>query len=566
MTAPLVVSPLAVTLRDYQTAAIDAVYSWLGEKSGNPLVVVPTGGGKSLIIAGFVHSVLSQWPSERILILTHVKELIAQNHAQMLRCWPGAPAGIYSAGIGKREHDAHVLFAGIQSVHNKVAKIGWADIVIIDEAHLVPKKGLGMYRAFLDGLLSMNPKLRVVGLTATPFRTDSGSLDGGKDRLFHGVAYDCDLLRLIEDGYLSPVISKGTKATIDTTSVHRQAGEFVAKELEHAAMEGDIVPRAVREVVERGHDRKSWLLFCCGVHHARSVADELDGHGVKCATVFGTTPPGERDRIVAEFRAGTIRAVVNVNVLTTGFDAPQTDLIALLRPTCSPGLYVQMVGRGLRRAEGKKDCLVLDFGSNVLRHGPLNNVRPREPGEKAGQGAVMARECPNCQTLVAIQVRVCPECEFEWAVLDDAGPRHAEIPGDAPILVAPGPAIDKWDVEHVTYEEWEKPRKPLSMCVSYLSGLRRVREWICFEHDGYAKVKAGQWWVARGGNLPVPATVQEALVRQESGELRPVLGVTVDMRGEYPELRGVRLGHNDAGLHEFDGPVAVDGSLEDIPF
>jgi len=544
---PLQVPPLGVALRPYQKAAVDAIYQWFEKKEGNPLVVVPTGGGKSVILAAFTHSVLAQWPGERILVLTHVKELIEQNHATMLRCWPGAPAGIYSAGLGRKEHDAPILFAGIQSAYRQASRIGWADLVLVDEAHLIPRDGFGMYRRFLSDLTSMNGQLRVIGLTATPFRTDSGSLEQGDDRLFHGIAYDCDLVQLIQNGWLSPVTSRGTKAPISTIGCRKQAGDYLVADLERAAMGQDLVPRAVSEIVARGQDRKAWLLFCCTVDHAVAVAAQLREHGIHAATVFGETAKGERDQGVADFKAGRLRAMVNVNVLTTGFDAPHVDLIALLRPTMSPGLYVQMVGRGLRRADGKADCLVLDFGGNVLRHGPIDRVKLKQPGQGAG-GEAPAKECPQCMLLIAAGHQQCPECGHEFPPPQPQ--RHEAEPDENGTLVAGAPhptgGIERWDVESTTYRRHEKRGNPLNenpftLCAEYTCGWRKwVREWICFEHQGYARVKAERWWKERGGAAPVPTTVAEALQRQR--ELRPVTTVTVDVRGEYPELRSVRLG------------------------
>jgi len=583
---PVQVTPLDVTLRPYQQQAVDGIYNWFGRETGNPLVVLPTGAGKSLVNAAFIHSVLSQWPTERIVCLTHVKELIAQNHAALLRAWPGAPAGIYSAGLKRREADAPILFAGIQSVYRKAEQVGWADLVIIDEAHLVPAKSMGMYREFLDALRSMNSNLKVIGLTATPFRTDSGSLDKGDDRLFHGVAYDCDLVGLIEDGYLSPIVSKGTKAEIDVTGVHTVAGDYKKNELEKAARAEGKVAAAVQEIVKRGADRKAWLLFCSGKKHAREVADEMREHGIECELIFGDTPSDERDDIIARYKAGELRAIANYGVLTTGFDAPHVDLIALLRPTQSPGLFVQMCGRGLRIAPGKENCLVLDFGGNVIRHGPLDRVKVREP--KKGDGTVRARECPSCESLVAVQVRVCPDCGFEWAVAEAENvARHEETPDEESRLLAgmhPAGGIERWKVSRVRYTHHHKKGKPHPVLrVEYDCGFnQRVSEWICFEHEGFPRKKAVRWWRERAGaESEAPDTVDLAQVRIEAGAfIREPRGVTVDVRPEYPELKAVRFerlpGEDDEPLPPPRSKRSIravlrldesaDISIDDIPF
>ncbi len=562
-----VAGPLQVELRGYQRAAIDALYAWFERETGNPLVVAPTGSGKSMIAAGFIHSVLAQWPTERIVVATHVRELVSQDYDALLRAWPNAPAGICSAGLKRREWQAPILFAGIQTVYKHAKKVGWTDLVIIDEAHLLPKEGFGMYRTFLDALLSMNDKLRVIGLTATPFRTDSGRLDEGKDRMFHGIAYDCDLVRLIDDGFLSPVKSRGTKADIDTSGVHRRGGEFIAAELEAAALADGLVEAAADEIVARAGERKSWLVFCCGVEHARQVREALATRGIESACVFGDTHLDERDATVQRFRAGQLRAVVNVGVFTTGFDAPNVDLIVLLRATESPGLYVQMVGRGLRRAPGKTDCLVLDFGGNVMRHGPIDAIKTTGEGGET-DGAAPIRKCPNCFMFVLIALKVCPECGFEFAVLAPETPPHQAKPDEeAALLSRDLPAIERLDVVAMKTREHHKEGKPTSMRVDYDCGFRRwVSEWVCFEHTGFARKKAEQWWRERGGRAPVPETVDQARVRIEFGELRKVLSVTVDSRGEYPKLVGVKLEETEAGTNEEFTRHGRGIDFEDLPF
>lgn len=954
-------SPLAITLRPYQQEAVDALYTWFGANDGNPLIVVPTGGGKSLVIAAFVHSVLTQWPTERIVVLTHVRELIDQNYRQLLRAWPDAPSGIYSAGLGRREHDARVLFAGIQSVYNKAAQIGWADICIVDECHLIPKSGMGMYRELLDALRSMNSKLKLIGLTATPFRTGEGSLDKGDDRLFHGIAYSCDILRLIADGYLSPVTCKNTDAQIDTADLHVRMGDYVESELEQAAMIGGLIPRQVDEILARGADRKAWLVFCCSVVHAKAVAAEIAERGITCATVFGETGKEERDAVVAGFRAGTIRCVVNVAVLclddqteiltdrgwtsidemtpehlvaawdkdgsvtfstpsrivrrdrmphermvsvngrnhcirvtanhrmvhrsrsgkweiesaesiadqqvfipvsgvaepfrvpvpdapqskttsaarvrslsyvrrksgysaaeasalatravteadarrfkepsdltldeclfigfwlgdgslgggrcvlsqsnvypriiewfdgvlkrmgighskherkpnaavplgyvtwdinrgtggrsqkravgyfpltpylakrgtdlfwglseeqlaslmhgfwmadgnhgkgsgcgrgkrivgtqvdlyqclqavmscrgwrgtinrcavpanprhtqqwvfswrkasesllmrerlqieegwkpervwcvtsatgniitrrcgkvavvgnTTGFDAPHIDLVVLLRPTQSAVLYVQMTGRGLRLSPGKTNCIVLDFGGNVVRHGPIDQIKIREP-KKGEKMAPMGKACPNCQTLVAAASTVCPECGYEWAVEDvETSSKLEEKPADVEILSTgeKKSPIVRWQIQRTNYR-LHQPKiatKRRTLRVEYEAGYtERVSEFVCFDHDdgSFPYRKACAWWKTHGGRDPLPASCSEAIGRQR--ELLEVETVTIDTRGEWPEILGVKMRpriEREPGEDDDERePPASEGEVDygDLPF
>jgi DNA repair protein RadD len=190
-----------LTLRDYQRASLDALYAYWADGGGNGLIVLPTGAGKSLVIAALVHELLQGWPDLRICIVTHVRELIAQDFKELIGFWPGAPAGIYSAGLGQRDAHARILFCGIQSVWNKVGRLGAFDAVIVDEAHLIPRKADTSYGRFLESLRHLTPDLRVVGLTASPYRLDSGCLDQGDGALFDRVVYDANVGDLIQAGY-----------------------------------------------------------------------------------------------------------------------------------------------------------------------------------------------------------------------------------------------------------------------------------------------------------------------------------------------------------------------------
>ena len=403
---------MTLQLRPYQRAAIDAIYAYFTVETGHPLVVIPTAGGKSLVMAAFIQEVLAQWPDERIIILTHVRELISQNFSELIRLWPEAPAGMYSAGLNRRDVQAQILFAGIQSVHKKAYAIQRADLVLVDEAHLIPRSANTTYRRFLGDLTRINPQLKIIGLTATPYRLDSGMLHVGTDALFDDIAFEVSVRELIDEGYLAPLISKPTSTQLDVSGVGTRGGEFVAGQLEAAVDQDPITQAAIDEVVAYGRDRRSWLLFCAGVDHALHVCEAVRSRGFSCATIFGDTPKAERDRIIAAFKRGEVRALASMGVLTTGFNAPAVDLIAMLRPTKSTGLYVQMAGRGTRLALGKNDCLVLDFAGNVARHGPIDLVKPRNKLNGEGNGEAPTKVCPECQTINALTARMCIECDY----------------------------------------------------------------------------------------------------------------------------------------------------------
>ena len=375
-------------LRPYQQRAIDDLYAWFrAGNEGNPCMVLPTGAGKSHIVAALCKDALQQWPETRVLMLTHVKELIVQNAGKMREHWPGAPMGIYSASVGKKQLGEPITFAGIQSIAKKAALVGHVDLVIIDECHLVSHKEEGGYRTFLDALKSINPALRVIGLTATPYRLGHGLITD-KPAIFDDLLESVTIAELVYKGFLSVLRSKVTELRLDVSSVHRRGGEYIESEMQDAVDTDENNRAVVSEVMALGADRKAWLFFCAGVRHAEHIRDILQERGITAECVTGATPKGERDRIISDYKAGKIRALTNANVLTTGFDYPGIDLIAMLRPTLSPGLYVQMAGRGLRIAPGKEDCLVLDFAGVVAKHGPITAV---EPPKKGGSGDGEAR-------------------------------------------------------------------------------------------------------------------------------------------------------------------------------
>lgn len=541
-------------LRPYQRGAIDALYDYFGQATGNPLVVMPTGTGKSVVIAGFIREALATYPDTRILILTHVKELIAQNFQAMLRVWPQAPAGIYSSGLSRRDINAQILFAGIQSIRKHASRVQRCDLVIIDEAHLLGRTDGSMYRAFLGELSRVNAgMLKVVGFTATPYRMDSGLLHKGKGRIFTDIAYQVPVLDMIQQGFLCPVIPKQTSTQLDVAGVGTRGGEFIAGQLEAAVDRDDITRAAVGEIVKHGEGRGSWLVFCSGVTHAKHVRDAIRGHGVSCEVVTGDTPAGERDAILAAFKAGRLRCVTNANVLTTGFDAPGTDLVALLRPTKSIGLYVQMVGRGTRLAPGKDDCLVLDFAGNTARHGPIDTV-DGDRGEKDGEpGDAPVKTCPECQTINHAAARVCASCGHEFP---PPKPQVAPVASTHALLSTQ--IQPEWcDVRAVDYRAHSKPGKPTSLRVTYQCGLVSHSEWICLEHTGYARQRAEAWW-RRRTDAPIPGTVAEAIewlhgsrqqfdtsepnpLKRERIEIREPVAIQVKPVGQYVEIVGVRF-------------------------
>ncbi|MFU8817405.1 MAG: DEAD/DEAH box helicase [Pseudomonadales bacterium] len=547
-------------LRPYQRAAVDALYAYFAEKNGNPLLVLPTGAGKSVIQAAFQQEVMRAWPEQRILLLTHVKELIEQNVEKLQALWPQAPIGIYAASLGKREGFMPIVFASIQSVHKRAHQLGRFDLIIIDECHLVPSRGNTMYRRFLADMREINPAVKIIGMSATPFRLDSGNLHTGDDRIFTDIAYDLPLADLINGGYLCPLVTKGAARKIDMTGVRTQAGDFKASDLDAAVHAGDLTARAADEIVAYGEDRASWLVFCPSVEHAFEVRDELRGRGVIAETLHGGTPKLEREGIIRRFRAGEIRALTNCDVLTTGFDAPAIDLIVFLRPTKSAALYIQMSGRGMRLSPetGKRDCLVLDFAGNVERHGPVDavNVRDKRPGTSGGTGPG-GKECPRCQAVVSVFRRDC-DCGHVWPLIET--PKHAGTATEAAILSSQ--VQPEWfPVQFVRYRRHQKPGKPDSLRVDYTCGLQTFAEWVCPEHQGFAKAKADKWMQKRLGRAV--GSVSEALEHKHLFWVPSE--ILIRKSGKYDEIIDCRFTAGPRGEDAGGAAGAGAGAGEGVP-
>ena len=526
-----------MNLRPYQKRAIDDLYAWFRDGGvGNPCLVLPTGAGKSHIVAALCEDALTQWPETRVLMLTHVKELIEQNAAKLRAHWPGAPMGIYSASVGRRQLGEPITFAGIQSIRKRAADVGHVDLVIIDEAHLVSHKDEGGYRDFLRDLAAINPALRVVGLTATPYRLGHGYITDG-DALFDALIEPVSIEELVHHGFLSKLRSKWTEAALDTEGVHTRGGEYVEAELQKAVNTRDQNERTVRETIALAGSRKSWLFFCCGVDHARDVCEVLREEGIAADCVTGDTPKKERERIIDAFKRGELRALTNANVLTTGFDHPGVDLIAMMRPTLSPGLYVQMAGRGLRVAPGKADCLVLDFAGVIETHGPILDVRPPNKAKK-GTGEAPVKVCDACNELVHPTCRVCPSCGHEFPQPEEKklALRDVDIMGAPPS-----------DVRELEVTEWEWRRHvgassgKESLRVRYYGGLTEtIDEYLTIAHDGYAGDKARRLLAriaADAGLSPGWALVDDLdEIAREMNATPPPAVVRYTQRGKFAEI------------------------------
>lgn len=360
----------------------------------------------------------------------------------------------------------------------------FADGKLVHNCHLIGHNDQGGYRTLLAELLAINPALRVIGLTASPYRLGHGYITD-KPAIFDALIEPVSIEELVFKGYLSTLRSKLTTTKLETDGVHKRGGEYIESELQAAVDTSDKNQRVVSEIISLAGNRQSWLIFCAGVNHAQHVCDALRDQGIHAQCVTGETPATERDQILTDFKAGKIRALTNANVLTTGFDAPGIDLIAMLRPTMSPGLYLQMAGRGLRIAPNKTDCMVLDFAGVVEQHGPITAIKPPpKKGDKQGEAPV--KVCDQCQEICHLSVRVCPACGNAFPEPQ----RPALKLSNLDIMGVHGIDLD------VSSWTWRKHISRASgkemLSVTYYGGLSDspVTEYLAVTHDGYAGEKS----------------------------------------------------------------------------
>lgn len=580
--------------RPYQSEAVESIWDYFRtHPTGNPLVAMPTGTGKSVVIARFLQSVMMMYGNQRILVLTHVKELIQQNYEKLMGLWQFAPAGIYSAGLNQRNMTQPITFAGIASVARKWAAFGHIDLVMIDEAHLMSPNDQTMYRTFLAGLKSINPMLRVIGLTATPWRMGHGHLidpyDDGKgnllEPLFTDVCFDLTEMEKFNDlfnqGYLIPLVPKKPKLLLDTEGLHTRGGEYIEKEMQEKFDRDEITEAALKECLEHGHDRKHWLVFASGTDHADNVTDMLNALGIPAGCVHSKR--AGRDETIEAFKRGEIRALVNNNVLTTGFDFPGIDFIIILRATGSAVLWVQILGRGIRpvygfdgkglladgradlntvegrflaiAASGKIDCLVMDFARNIKTLGPINDpVTPKAKGKGGGEAPV--KECPGCETYNHASARYCGGQPFKTAL--GCGMeflfqvKFAEEAASDQLIKFDEPVVEVFRVDSVTIDRHEKLGSPPMAKITYYCGYRYFSEFHGFSHTNFVGNKARRWWRERT-DLAVPESTDDAIARMDQLPAPTHLRVHTNLK--YPNILAFCYDGTAFGTKESDGTI-----------
>lgn len=536
-------------LRPYQQRTLDELWDWFSRHNdGNPIVEAAVGAGKSLMIAALAQRADAEYPGTRILVLVHQKELLEQNVDKILKIWPTSDVGLYSAAVGKKQLNRQITYATIGSIYKKAYDLGRIDIVLADECHLINPKETGMWRKFLDDLSRTCPHARTIGWTGTPFRGNGVWLTAGDTPLFTQVATRVKMRELLDLGFLAPLVPAPTVAKIDTRDVRMSGDDYVVSELAKATDRADLVEATCAEIVDLARDRKRWLVFAVTIEHAGHVRDALARRGVDAEVVSSETPKDERARLIEDFRRGRLRCLVNVAVLTTGFDVPEVDFIALLRATKSPVLYVQIAGRGMRcvganieesTANGKANCLWADFTDTTVTMGPVDEVQGRLPsGNRKGQAPT--KLCPECGSQNPAAAPQCTSCQFKFPEPERI--KHGAEASSAAILSQQRESMFQTvRVEEVRYRVHQKEGSPESLRVEYYDGLMRVAsEWVCLSHHGYARKKAENWWLNRSKIDAIPTSTDEAIewLDYDDKILRQPSALVINRQSKYPTIVG----------------------------
>lgn len=509
----------------YQEEAVRQTWRWLKEKQGNPCIVLPTGAGKTFVMAQMIADAINQ--GKRVIMATHASELLSQLEEKLIGFGLGSRVGMYSAGKDRHETGKAVILGGIQSIYNKTELFGHRDLVFVDEAHRInPRSETTQYGQMFGGF----PSARIIGLTATPYRLGSGWICES-DAWLNEISYEVSVTELIAGGFLCPLRSKWLNGIDSQALSVSSTGDFVEGEMQDAFMSK--LREIVKDMHQRCETRRSVIVFAAGVKQAFAVQEILyEVYGdASCEVVTGETNEADRKDIFDDFRFGGLKYLVNCNCLTEGFDARNVDCVVLQRATISPGLYYQMAGRGLRTHETKTDCLVLDYGENIARHGPIDAIDPgrRKRGKTKALEAPV-KQCPNCMEAIAIQSKACPNCDFifetEVKVSMQTKPSNRSILSD-------GQSDD--DLEFVPVKRIEVsvhskrgsygdgPRSIKITYYGYSTMAPLISQWINVEHEGFARKKAREWWKEFKTGKPCPTDAEDGVeILLQHFELNPL--------------------------------------------
>lgn len=506
------------------------------------LIMAATGAGKTIYFSELCRQLLTQWPHLRIAILAHRGLLVEQAKDKLLKVWPEAKIGIACASAGsKKDTESPVTIGTIQTLINHTATIAPFDLIIIDEAHrLQPMNKKSQYQEFLKTMIRYNPAVRVLGVTATPYRLGHGYVYGkvcrpDNENWFPALNYRIGISDLQKQGYLCGYRAKEAKNISSDLNRVKVSGDFNISELSEVMSRTEHVGSAVNTVEQYAKDRKRIVVFCVTIEHAEKVAEAFKSADHRAMAIHSEMPGGQREMIMREFEAGRLRILVNVGVLTEGWDSPAVDCILLCRPTKSAALYVQMCGRGLRPFPGKEDVLILDLSNNCSEHGDPDNPRIPIPG-RAGKADPILKVCPKCFELIPVGAKECRACGYVYPVEIKEQNGTVEMRS---VQWSRAPAPKVMEVLEKNFKEYTSKAgnrmMRLSLTCQPSDSIQSV--WVneFFDFDGnneWANGKAKRLWEGLTGTIP-PESVEEAEWRAEELLINVPLRVEVMMKNKW---------------------------------
>jgi DNA repair protein RadD len=549
--------------REYQDEVFEAVFDHLFNHEGNGVVAAPGGVGKSHIMNRIIKHLVTKWPGTRVLSLVHDAKVIQQNHGSMLKFWKTAPIGIYSAGLKRKDTLHPIIYAGIQSVAKRISKLGTFNVIFVDECDLLSPKEETLYQKLIAECVKMNPRVRVLGFTATPYRMGTGCLTNLDtwDRIIIDLTETERFNWFVENGFLSPLVTKKSAVEIDVTDIRMKGGEFDEKDMQEAADTEELNRAVVEECIRYGSDRNHWLVFASGVKHGHKLAKLFNSKGIPTIMLSGEDSMDVREKGEIEFRAGAYRCLINVGLYGRGWDFPSLDMLAWARATQSVALWVQGCVRLTRRAEGKDNGLVLDFAGNTRRLGPVNDPvvpAPRRKGD-AVKGEAPVKECPECHSYLHTRTMVCPDCGYVFPPPSTIKKTAA----DDEIMVCKtkdsSPEIKEFRVLGIRYKPTVSKSGKYYLRITYSTGTASFHEAKWFDHvTGGSKRNLEKWWTHRNGLLPIPESVDEAADRAANELTTPVI-IRVDLNTKYKEVVG-------SDFDEITKVFESEDDFSDIPF
>ncbi|MBF0395747.1 MAG: DEAD/DEAH box helicase [Desulfobacterales bacterium] len=541
-------------LRPYQEIALNVLWEQLA-KDKNVLLQAIMGAGKTNVVCELIKRLLIIHPKGRILFLAHRAELITQAKERLLKVWPDSPAiGLACASVNKDVMLSDSIIIGSpQTLARRLNEIPAFHLVIVDEAHRLPSAHDKdtQYIKLIEKLRQFNPEMRLLGITATPYRLGHGYIYGtqckkGHINLFTDLHHQVRAKELIEQGYLVPLkgkVSVKSQLIDDLKKVDRSKGDYAERELSVVMIKQIHIASVVEAYEKYATNRKYIMVFAVTIAHAEEIVQAFIKKGHDATVVHSKINLKERKNILTDFVSGKLKVLVNVAVLIEGFDAPLTDCIIHARPTLSPALFLQTVGRGLRIAEDKTDCLLIDLVGNVEEFGTdLDNICVKVPGEPTNQSSESpVKVCPECDSAVNIAFRCCPECGYEFSINETE-----VIVNEVPVMRdvefnAPANAINSV-IEDVNLDFYISRRglQMLRLEVKCRDIFLPVSHYCNFEESAhpYFKEKSKVWWKqVHGWDADPPETNNEAIFMFEANRL---IGEQIKLiqDGKYLKVQG----------------------------